>query len=84
MGKKSKKKVLNSSNRKHWVDVATALWDLTANKNNPNAVRVLAEMIGLDTIALLLILKSAGDRTIDAEAVAVIAEAIEREHSKNT
>ena len=84
MGRKSKKKALNSSNRKHWVDAATALWDLAANKKNPNAMRVLAEILGLDSIALLLILKVTGDRTINAEAVAVIAEAIEREDSKNT
>lgn len=40
-------------------------------------------MIGLDKIALLLILKTAGDRTVDAEAVAAIAEAIERTQVKS-
>jgi len=39
-------------------------------------------MIGLDKIALLLLLKSAGDRTVDAEAVTAIAEAIERTQVK--
>jgi uncharacterized membrane protein (Fun14 family) len=58
------------------------LWDLAANRQNPNALRVLAEMIGLDKIALLLLLKSAGDRTVDAEAVTAIAEAIERTQVK--
>ena len=78
MGRKSKKKALNSSNRKHWVDAATALWDLAIDKKNPNAMRILADIVGIDLIVLFLILKSTGDRTIDAEAVAIIAEAIER------
>ena len=69
--------------RQRSIDAAGALWDLAANKKNPNAMRILAEMIGLDTIALLLILKSAGDQTVDAEAVAAIAEAIERTQIKS-
>lgn len=82
MGRKSKKKALNRFNKKRWVDAAGALWDLAANRQNPNAMRVLAEMIGLDKIALLLILKSAGDTSIDAEAVSTIAGAIERTQIK--
>lgn len=78
MGKQSNRKKINSSNRRRWVDAAGALWDLAANKKNPNAMRVLAEMIGFDKIALMLILKTAGDGTIDATAVTVIAEALDR------
>jgi hypothetical protein len=78
MRKQSNRKKINQFNRRRWLDAATALWDLAANRQNPNAMRILAEMIGLDKIALLLILKSAGHRTIDAEAVAAIAGAIER------
>ena len=78
MGKQSNRKKINHLNRQRSIDAAGALWDLAANKRIPNAVRILAEMIGLDRIALLLILKSAGDRTVDREAVAAIAEAIDR------
>ena len=59
------------------------MWNSVANSQNPNAMRVLAEIIGLDKIALLLILKDAGHRTIDAEAVAAIAGAIERTQVKS-
>jgi hypothetical protein len=82
MGKQSKRKALNRFNKKQYLNTATALWDLAATRENPNALRILAEMIGLDKIALLLILKSAGDRTIDAEAVREIAGAIERTQVK--
>ena len=83
MGKQSNRKKINHLIRKRSIDAAGALWDLAANKKNPNAMRILAEMVGLDTIALLLILKSAGDRTVDREAVAAIAEAIERTQTKS-
>ena len=69
---------LKAKNRQRSIDTAGALWDLASNKKNPNAMRILAEMVGLDKIALLLILKTAGDRTVDREAVVAIAEAIER------
>jgi hypothetical protein len=59
MGRKSRKKALNRFNRQRWVDAAGALWDLAANRQNPNALRILAEMIGLDKIALLLLLNFA-------------------------
>ncbi|MEP6582533.1 hypothetical protein NDI43_27550 [Microcoleus vaginatus GB2-A3] len=79
MGKQSNRKKINRCNKKRWLDAASGLWDLAANRQSPNAMRILAEMVGLDKIALLLILKSAGDRTIDAEAVQLIAGAIERD-----
>ena len=41
-------------------------------------MRILADIVGIDLIVLFLILKSTGDQTIDAEAVTIIAEAIER------
>lgn len=78
MGKQSNRKKINHLNRKRSIDTAGALWDLAANKRIPNAVRILAEMIGLDKIALLLILKATGDRTVDREAVTIIAEAFAR------
>ena len=78
MGKQSNRKKVNHLNRQRSIDAAGALWDLAANKRVPNAVRILAEMVGLDTIALWLILKATGDRTVDAEAVAIIASAFER------
>ena len=83
MGKQSNRKKVQNRFRQHSIDAAGALWDLAANRQNPNAMRILAEMVGLDTIALLLILKSAGDRTVDREAVAAIAEAIERTQIKS-
>jgi hypothetical protein len=82
MGKQSNRKKINRFNKKRWVDAAGALWDLAANRQNPNALRVLAEMIGLDKIALLLLLKSAGDKSVDAEAVSTISSAIERTQIK--
>jgi phosphoglycolate phosphatase-like HAD superfamily hydrolase len=81
MGRKSKKKALDRFNRQRWVDAASGLWDLAANRQNPNALRILAEMIGLDKIALLLLLKSAGDKSVDAEAVNAISGAIERDQN---
>jgi hypothetical protein len=78
MRKQSNRKKFNQFNRQRAIDAAGALWYLAANSQNPDAVRVLAKMVGLDKIALLLILKAAGHRTIDAEAVAAIAGAIER------
>lgn len=77
-GKQSNRKKINRLTRQRLIDTAGALWDLAANKRVPNAMRILAEMVGLDTIALLLILKSAGDRTVDREAVRIIAEAFDR------
>lgn len=79
MGKqKNNRKKFNLLKRQRSIDAATALWDLASNRQNQNAMRILLKMIGLDKIALLLILKSAGHQTIDAEAVAAIAGAIER------
>lgn len=83
MGKQSNRKKINNFNRQRWQDAATALWDLAANRQNPNAMRVLAEMIGLDKIAVLLMLKVAGDRTVDAEAISLIAGEIERTQVRN-
>lgn len=83
MGKQSNRKKVQNRFRQHSIDTAGVLWDLAANKRVPNAMRILAEMVGLDTIALLLILKAAGDRTVDTEAVAAIAEAIERTQTKS-
>ena len=82
MGKQSNRKKINL-NRQRSINTAGALWDLAANKRIPNALRILAEMVGLDTIALWLILKATGDRTVDREAVAAIAEAIERTQTKS-
>jgi len=78
MGRQSNRKKINHLTRQRSIDAAGALWDLAANKRVPNAVRILAEIVGLDKIALLLILKATGDRTVDREAVTIIAEAIER------
>jgi len=78
MGRQSNRKKFNQLNRQRSIDAAGALWDLAANRQNPDAMRVLAKIVELDKIALLLLLKSAGDRTVDAEAVAAIAGAIER------
>ena len=83
MGKQSNRKKINHLNIQRSINAAGALWNLAANKKNPNAMRILAEMVGLDTIALLLILKAAGDRTVDTEAVAAIAEAIKRTQTKS-
>ena len=83
MGRQSNRKKFNQFNRQRSIDAAGALWNSVANSQNPNAMRVLAEIIGLDKIALLLILKDAGHRTIDAEAVAAIAGAIERTQVKS-
>jgi hypothetical protein len=85
MGKQSnRKKALNKFNKKRWLDAATALWDLAANRRIPNAIRILFEMIGLPVVVGLLARKSAGDTTVDAEAVKKIAGAIERDQNKRS
>lgn len=82
MAKAKRKQDLKAKNRQRWVDAAGALWDLAANKRSPNAIRILAEMIGLGEIASLLLRKSAGDKSVDAEAVKRIASAIELDQNK--
>lgn len=78
MGKKSKQKALNRFNKKRSIDAATALWDLAANRRIADAIRLLFDMIGLPVAVALLLRKSAGDKTVDAEAVKKIAASIER------
>lgn len=82
MAKAKNKQDLKAKNRQRWVDAASALWDLASNKRNPNAIRILAEMIGLGEIASLLLRKHNGDTTVDAEAVRKIAGAIELDQNK--
>jgi hypothetical protein len=78
MGRKSRQKALNRLNRQHWIKAATALWDLAANRRIPDAIRLLFKMIGLRVVLGLLARKAGGDESVDAEAVAAIASAIER------
>lgn len=82
MAKAKNKQDLKAKNRQRWVDAASALWDLASNKRSPNAIRILAEMIGLGEIASLLLRKHNGDTTVDAEAVRKIAGAIELDQNK--
>ena len=75
---------LKAKNKQRWVDAATALWDLAANRRIPNAIRILAEMIGLGDIASLLLRKHNGDTKVDAEAIKKIAASIERDQNKRS
>jgi hypothetical protein len=78
MGRQSRRKKINRSNRQRWIEAATALWDLVANKRIPDAIRFLVEMIGLRVVLALLVRKAGEDESVDAEAIKKIAGAIER------
>jgi hypothetical protein len=82
MGRKSRQKALNRVEKKHWTKAATALWDLAANRRLPDAIRLLFKIIGLRVVLSLLARKAGGDESVDAEAVNLIAGAIEREQNK--
>ena len=78
MGRKSRQKALNRVNKKRWLEAATALWDLAANRRIPDAIRLLFKMIGLRVVLGLLARKAGEDKSVDAEAIKRIAGAIER------
>jgi hypothetical protein len=75
MGRRKQEK---GKNRQRWIDLAGALWSLAAKKRNPNAIRILAEMIGLGEIVELLSRQSAGDELVDNDAIKKISRAIGR------
>jgi hypothetical protein len=82
MGRQSNRKKFNRAH-KRWIEAATALWDLAANKRIPDAIRLLFEMIGLRVVLALLARKAGGDESVDAEAIKMIAASIEI-HTINT
>ena len=84
MKKGKQKQDLKAKNKQRWVNVATALWNLAVEKKNPNAMRILFEMIGLSDLIALLLQYNLGDKSADIEAIKKIAEVIEREDSKNS